>query len=128
MCSCSSSPTLVKWAPAWLASTRGLDANQRAEELGRVRTALLASIVGGIAVYGTPDARDVRWGASGGRGPLACRQAPGEDSIRVPTRYPPIATSLLGIGEKQVISSDFPVPPEGIEPSTFGLKVRCSAN
>ena len=42
----------VKWAPQWLASTKGLNPNQRVEEYGRVRTALLASFAGAIAVLG----------------------------------------------------------------------------
>ena len=45
-------PTVITWAPHWLASTNGLNADQRASEVGRVRTALLAVIAGGIAVLG----------------------------------------------------------------------------
>jgi uncharacterized protein YjbI with pentapeptide repeats len=45
-------PTLITWAPHWLASTVGLNADQRAAEVGRVRTALLALLAGGIAVVG----------------------------------------------------------------------------
>lgn len=43
---------VIKLAPEWLASTDGLTANERAEEIGRVRTALLATLAGGIAVFG----------------------------------------------------------------------------
>src|SRR4051812_28566411 len=42
----------VKWAPAWLASTHGLNPAQRAEELGRVRTATLAGLAGLLAALG----------------------------------------------------------------------------
>ena len=45
-------PTVITWAPHWLASTNGLNADQRAAEVGRVRTALLAVIAGSIAVVG----------------------------------------------------------------------------
>lgn len=45
-------PTVITWAPHWLASTNGLKADQRAAEVGRVRTALLAVLAGGIAVVG----------------------------------------------------------------------------
>jgi len=45
-------PTVITWAPHWLASTGGLNANQRAQEVGQVRTALLALLAGGIAVVG----------------------------------------------------------------------------
>ena len=45
-------PTVITWAPHWLASTSGLNADQRAAEVGRVRTALLAVIAGSIAVVG----------------------------------------------------------------------------
>lgn len=44
--------TVIKWAPAWLASDDGLTAAERAEDVGRVRTALLASLAGLIAVIG----------------------------------------------------------------------------
>lgn len=44
--------TVVKWAPHWLASTQGLNASQRAEEYGRVRTALLAILAGSLAAIG----------------------------------------------------------------------------
>ena len=43
---------VVKWAPTWLASTHGLSPGERAAEIGRVRTALLAILAGGIAVVG----------------------------------------------------------------------------
>jgi hypothetical protein len=45
-------PTLITWAPHWLASTGGLNADQRAAEVGRVRTALFALLAGGIAFVG----------------------------------------------------------------------------
>lgn len=45
-------PTLITWAPHWLASTSGLNANQRAAEMDASRTALLALLAGGIAVVG----------------------------------------------------------------------------
>jgi len=41
--------TVIRWAPNWLASTHGLNASQRAEEVGRVRTALLAVLAGALA-------------------------------------------------------------------------------
>jgi hypothetical protein len=44
------SPTVlvvvIKWAPDWLG--KGLSAKDRAEELGRVRTALLAAFAGAL--------------------------------------------------------------------------------
>jgi uncharacterized protein YjbI with pentapeptide repeats len=43
---------VVKLAPVWLGSTDGLTGKDRAEELGRVRTALLAVLAGAIAVLG----------------------------------------------------------------------------
>lgn len=43
---------VVKWGPDWLASTGGLSPADRAAETGRVRTALLAILAGGIAVVG----------------------------------------------------------------------------
>lgn len=43
---------LVKLAPSWFASTHGLKPKERAEELGRVRTAVLAVMAGLIAVVG----------------------------------------------------------------------------
>jgi hypothetical protein len=42
---------LLKWAPEWLAQP-GLTGDKRAEDVGRTRTALLASIAGMIAVTG----------------------------------------------------------------------------
>ena len=45
-------PTVITWAPHWLASTSGLNASQRADEIGRVRTALLAVLAGAVAVVG----------------------------------------------------------------------------
>lgn len=43
---------LVKWAPQELASTDDLRGKDRAEEIGRVRTALLASLAGLLAGLG----------------------------------------------------------------------------
>ena len=43
---------VIKWAPEWLASTDGLTATARAEELSRTRTALLAMLAGVIATVG----------------------------------------------------------------------------
>ena len=43
---------VIKWAPQWLAATKGLRPTDRAAELGRVRTALLATLAGVIAVVG----------------------------------------------------------------------------
>jgi uncharacterized protein YjbI with pentapeptide repeats len=43
---------VVKLAPQWLASTDGLNASDRAAEIGRVRTALLAMLAGLIAAVG----------------------------------------------------------------------------
>jgi len=43
---------VIKWAPAWLASNDHMSAVQRAEDVGRVRTALLATLAGLIAVVG----------------------------------------------------------------------------
>src|SRR5579872_7513033 len=43
---------LVRWAPQWLAPTGHLGANERAAEIGRVRTALLAIAAGSVAVVG----------------------------------------------------------------------------
>jgi hypothetical protein len=43
---------LVRWAPDWLASTRGLSPSDRAADVGRVRTALLGILAGGIAIVG----------------------------------------------------------------------------
>src|SRR5687768_8664998 len=43
---------VVKWAPEWLASTAGLTENEAAQERGRVRTALLAILAGGLAALG----------------------------------------------------------------------------
>jgi uncharacterized membrane protein len=45
-------PTVITWAPHWLASTSGLNAADRAAEVGRVRTARLAVLAGAIAVVG----------------------------------------------------------------------------
>jgi Pentapeptide repeats (8 copies) len=45
-------PTVITWAPHWLASTGGLNADQRAAEVGRVRTALLAVLAGSLAAIG----------------------------------------------------------------------------
>jgi hypothetical protein len=45
-------PTLITWAPRWLAPTSGLNADQRAAQVGPVRTALLALLAGGVAVIG----------------------------------------------------------------------------
>src|SRR5437660_476529 len=44
--------TVIKWAPLWLAATKGLGASERVQEVARVRTALLAVLAGGIAVVG----------------------------------------------------------------------------
>jgi Pentapeptide repeats (8 copies) len=41
---------VIKWAPQWLASTQGLSQTDRLAEIGRVRTALLAVLAGGVAV------------------------------------------------------------------------------
>src|SRR5262249_48998488 len=41
---------VIKWAPAWLAASDGLTAAGRAEDAGRVRTALLAVLAGLVAV------------------------------------------------------------------------------
>jgi uncharacterized protein YjbI with pentapeptide repeats len=43
---------VLDWAPHWLASSSGLNPDQRAADVGRVRTALLALLAGGIAVVG----------------------------------------------------------------------------
>jgi hypothetical protein len=43
---------VIKWAPEWLASTHGLSPIDRAAEIGRVRTALLATLAGSIAIVG----------------------------------------------------------------------------
>jgi hypothetical protein len=43
---------VVKLAPEWLASTDGLSRKDAADEVGRVRTALLAVLAGGIATVG----------------------------------------------------------------------------
>src|SRR4051794_26676533 len=43
---------VLKWAPQWLASTDGLKPRERAEELGRVRTGLLAFLAGVLAAVG----------------------------------------------------------------------------
>jgi uncharacterized protein YjbI with pentapeptide repeats len=43
---------VVKWAPQWLATTHGLSSSDRAAELGRVRTSLLAILAGMIASVG----------------------------------------------------------------------------
>lgn len=43
---------LVKWAPGWLAETKGLKPPESAQELGRVRTAILAMTAGAIAIVG----------------------------------------------------------------------------
>jgi uncharacterized protein YjbI with pentapeptide repeats len=43
---------VVRLAPQWLASTEGLTAKERAEEIGRTRTGLLAVLAGTIAVIG----------------------------------------------------------------------------
>jgi hypothetical protein len=43
---------VIKWAPEWLASTGGLKPSDRLAEVGRVRTALLACLAGGIAIIG----------------------------------------------------------------------------
>jgi len=43
---------IIKWAPQWLASIHGLRPTDRAAELGRVRTALLATLAGSLAVVG----------------------------------------------------------------------------
>lgn len=43
---------VVKWAPQWLASTRGLSASDRAADYGRIRTGLLAVLAGAVAVVG----------------------------------------------------------------------------
>lgn len=45
-------PLVVKWVPSWLAATHGLSPGERAAEIGRVRTSLLAILAGGIAVVG----------------------------------------------------------------------------
>lgn len=42
----------IKYAPGWLADTRHLNARDRAAELGRVRTAVLAALAGTVAVVG----------------------------------------------------------------------------
>jgi hypothetical protein len=42
----------VKWAPDWLADTEGLGDTAAAEELGRVRTAILAGLAGLLAALG----------------------------------------------------------------------------
>ncbi len=43
---------LVKWVPTWLASAHGFSPTNQAAETGRVRTALLAILAGGIAIAG----------------------------------------------------------------------------
>jgi hypothetical protein len=43
---------VVKFAPDWLASTDGLDPKDKSQEIGRVRTALLAVLAGAIATIG----------------------------------------------------------------------------
>jgi hypothetical protein len=43
---------VVKWGPTQLISTNGLKGNDRAEELGRVRTGLLALLAGSLAAVG----------------------------------------------------------------------------
>jgi Pentapeptide repeats (8 copies) len=45
-------PTVITWAPRWLASTSGLNATQRTGEVDASRTALLALLAGGVAVVG----------------------------------------------------------------------------
>jgi hypothetical protein len=46
-------PTVITWAPHWLASTSGLKTgDQRASEVDATRTALLAVLAGSIAVVG----------------------------------------------------------------------------
>src|SRR5437763_535594 len=45
-------PTVITWAPHWLASASRLNADQRAAEVGRVRTALLAVFAGSLAAIG----------------------------------------------------------------------------
>src|SRR4051812_17222329 len=42
---------VLKWAPEWLAK-KGLNRKDEAEEIGRVRTALLATLAGTIAIVG----------------------------------------------------------------------------
>jgi uncharacterized protein YjbI with pentapeptide repeats len=42
----------IKWAPQWLTSTKGLHGNDKAQELGRVRTAILAGLAGLLAALG----------------------------------------------------------------------------
>jgi len=43
---------VIKWAPMWLASDEQLTPQQRIEEVGRVRTAVLTALAGLIAVIG----------------------------------------------------------------------------
>jgi hypothetical protein len=45
-------PLLLKWAPHWLASGNGLSPPDRAADVGRVRTSLLALAAGVVAVVG----------------------------------------------------------------------------
>lgn len=43
---------VIRWAPQWLADTRGLEGAEVGEEKGRVRTALLAFVAGLVAFAG----------------------------------------------------------------------------
>lgn len=43
---------VVRWAPTWLASARGISPSERAAEIGRVRNSVLAILAGGIALVG----------------------------------------------------------------------------
>src|SRR5437763_9967495 len=43
---------IIRWAPHWLASTKGLSPADRVAEFGRVRTALLAVLAGTLAAIG----------------------------------------------------------------------------
>lgn len=43
---------VLRWAPGWLAPSHDLSPGQRAEEVGRVRTALLAMLAGAVAIVG----------------------------------------------------------------------------
>src|SRR4051812_22453993 len=43
---------LIKLVPPWVGATNGLKGNDRAEEIGRARTAVLAVLAGTIATVG----------------------------------------------------------------------------
>lgn len=93
----------LKWAPGWFA-TKGLtNAKDRAEEAGRIRTACLAVLAGGLAAIGAYYTQAVNCGwcqmVSGGRGGRSGRTGVAAGSAAtwpLPADEDPLRTETAG--------------------------------